>query len=200
MTNEKDTLPETTVAETSGTVSKTKAVIEAARRRNQVEQAMAEVLTPTQPSSMPTDEDMVAGLRERAEVQASARPQSANGTSDGNIDIEAMGDVKGDGGDASQYADDDPAKRFGVPVYQHGLAATREGADELAPIQQQAFGQRMSARTQAELDRGKQALNGGSASSRSTVAVTDANDDPDGEEGRKAAERKAAADKKASSK
>lgn len=199
MTTEKETLPETTVAETTGgTVSKTKAVIEAARRRNQVEQAMAEVLTPVSPSSVSTDEDVIGGLKDRAEVQAAARPQSANGTSDGKIDIEAMGDVKGDGGDASQYADDDPAKRLGVPVYQHGLAATRDGADELAPIQAQVTGARLSSRTQAELSRGEKAL-GGSTSTRATV-VTDAKEDPDGDEGRKAAERKAAADKKATSK
>lgn len=93
-------------------------------------------------------------LKESAQQMADAKPQSQHGTLDG-IDIEAMGDVKGDGGDAKDYDDGDPHKALGVPTYVHGLNESRGGENTALPRET-----RLSERTLAEQDRGAEVAKG----------------------------------------
>lgn len=185
------------------TVSKTQELVEAARRRKDVEEAAATSTAPASPLARDNlSEEELGVMKSGAEERISVRPQAVNQSLTGELDINAMGDVKGDGGDAMNYDDGDPAKKLGVPTYQHGLAETRLGGDVLTSAVQERE-TRQSARTQAELERGRKAL-GDAKISRETArtgrtVVTDASDDPDGDAGaRKAeAEAKAEADRKA---
>lgn len=196
----------------TNTVSKTQQLVEAARKRKQAEEELAKETATAKPRAADNmTEEQVDGLRNKAEEQAATKVQAVAGSLAG-IDIEAMGDVKGDGGDAKDYKDSDPAKALGVPVYEHGLNATKDGVDVLAPALSEArvFGERHSQRTQAELDRGAAAIEGArhtrAEASRSTrTVVTNAEDDPDGEKAKAAlaakeaeddAKKKAAASKK----
>lgn len=148
----KDIKDTTTVG---STVSKTKELIEAARKRNEIEQANADApVGDSRPQARFSDEELDQ-LKADAEIMAEGKVQAKAGTLDGSIDVEAMGDVKGDGGDAKNYDDDDPAKGLGVPTYIHGLHETKGGAEtSLAPET------RISARTAAEQARGKEVLQG----------------------------------------
>lgn len=75
--------------------------------------------------------------RADAEKLADLKVQARDGTLDGKIDIDAMGDVKGDGGDAKDYDDGDPDKRLGVPVWEHGLKSIKNGVDDTAALVEQ---------------------------------------------------------------
>ncbi len=190
-----------------GTVSKTKELIEAARKRNEIEQANADAPVGDSRPQANFSEEELDQLKADAELMAEGKVQAKAGTLDGSIDVEAMGDVKGDGGDAKDYADDDPAKALGVPVYEHGLNETQNGADRFANTS--IDDNRVSKRTQAEIERGRTALSdrteAPSASRRSErstsrTVVTDANDDPDGEKGKAKAEAEAKAKEEAEKK
>lgn len=89
-----------------------------------------------------------------AELAAETRVQSRDGTLTGEIDVTAMGDVKGDGRDANEYPDSDPAKALGVPTYEHGLHADPQDNAE-APVPRVT---RISEKTRLERERGRQAI------------------------------------------
>jgi hypothetical protein len=170
------------------TLSKTQELIEAARLRNKAEQEVAE--TPKNPVTKNNlSDEEVEVMREGAEKRAAVKVQAKAGSLTGVIDVDAMGDVKGDGGDAKDYADNDPAKALGVPVYQHGLGATKDGVDEYAGSET-VYGHRTSARTNAELERGREALAGVKASRAAARAVPSRTvvTDVDDTDGSKAAE------------
>lgn len=153
-----------------GTVSKTKELIEAARKRNEIEQANADApVGDSRPQASFSDEELDQ-LKADAELMAQGKVQAKAGTLDGTIDVEAMGDVKGDGGDAKNYEDGDPAKALGVPTYIHGLHETKGGQEtSLAPET------RISARTIAEQQRGAEVIKGhGEARDRARKAATEA--------------------------
>lgn len=159
MTDEKvttqDGKPVKDTTTVGSTASKTKELIAAAKKRNEIEQANADAPVGDQrPQARFTDDELDL-LKTDAEKMAEGKVQAKAGTLDGSIDVEAMGDVKGDGGDAKNYDDDDPAKALGVPTYIHGLHETKGGTEtSLAPET------RISARTLAEQSRGKEVLQG----------------------------------------
>lgn len=181
---------------TGGNKSKAQELVEAARRRNQIEQEVAEGSEDQAPGGVPKDPEIREAMKDAAEDKAGVKPQAVAGSLDG-IDVEAMGDVKGDGGDAKNYEDGDPDKALGVPNYVHGLnesKATGESVTEAASRET-----RISKRTEAEMQRGREALGRKEESrahaAKGRVTVTDADDDPKGEKG-KAASEKAARSKK----
>lgn len=187
----KDTETKPTISEVDVS-TKAQQLAEAAKRRNLVEQeANKSRLAGNAPENR--DEDYVEGKREAGEELASQRPQAVASSLAG-IDPEAMGDVKGDGGDAKNYDDGDPAKALGVPTYEHGLGEnTTDGSLEAG--QRRVLGEKLSERTRAEQERGQRALQGRGESAKATrssrTVVTDADDDPDGENGKLEAEAKA---------
>lgn len=182
------------------TASKTKELVEAARRRNEIEQANADAPVGDSRPQARFSDDELDQLKESAETMAEGKVQAKAGTIDGAIDIEAMGDVKGDGGDAKNYDDDDPAKALGVPTYIHGLHETKGGQETSIPPET-----RISARTAAEQARGAEAIRdhgaardraqklGASERRKSRTVVTDA--EQTDEEIRARAEAEAAARK-----
>lgn len=191
---------------TEDTRSKAEKLLEANRKRKLAEEANMEANEPTdlQRDNLNKEDEATKEQKiEAAEKRAEIKVEAMAGSLTGDIDVEAMGDVKGDGGDAKDYADDDPAKALGVPVYEHGLAATREGTDVYSPAAEQAIegDTRVSARTRAELQRGKEALAGRTPAEdkservRTRTVVTDADADPDGDKGKAKAEAKAKAAK-----
>lgn len=140
------------------TASKTQELVAAAKKRQEIEKANQEQTQPVTPANRLRDnltDDELDSVKAAAEEQAEGKVQAKAGTIDGTVDIEAMGDVKGDGGDAKDYDDDDPAKALGVPVYEHGLAEIRGGVDTI-----QATETRLSKRTALEQSRGKEVLDG----------------------------------------
>lgn len=154
------------------TVSKTKELVEAARKRKELEQANSIAQPKTVEQRFSDDE--LNQLKADAELMAEAKVQAKSGTIDGVIDIEAMGDVKGDGGDAKDYDDNDPDKALGVPVFIHGLHETRGGVDTITAV---AGETRVSARTRAEQQRGKEIVEGKEADRASRVRTETATDD-----------------------
>jgi hypothetical protein len=140
------------------TGSKTQELVAAAKKRQEIERTNQEntpvVSTASRLKDNLTDEELDT-VKAAAEEQAEGKVQAKAGTIDGTVDIEAMGDVKGDGGDAKDYDDGDPAKALGVPVYEHGLAEIRGGVDTI-----QATETRLSKRTALEQARGKELLEG----------------------------------------
>lgn len=176
------------------TASKTQQLAEAARLRTKVEREAAESVAPAKEANTEANEEIKANKREHAEDLASIRPQAIDKSLDG-IDPDAMGDVKGDGGDAKNYPDGDPDKALGVPTYEHGLKEDRVGGG-LNRAVNTAFGHRQSSRTQDEMNRGKEAIGQAKTSRpaprKGSTVVTDANEDPDGDNGKTAAEKRAA--------
>lgn len=179
--------------------SKAEELVEAARRRNLAEQEAAE--NNGADGNTAEDEAAKEGMKDAAETLASIKPQAVAGSLAG-IDVEAMGDVKGDGGDAKNYADNDPDKALGVPTYAHGLSEDTARGPYFAgtSVQDGEVGgdTRISKKTELELRRGREAISNKAAESRdiarrSRVSVTDATDDPTGEKGRIAAEQAAKA-------
>lgn len=139
-------------------MSKTDELAKAAEKRHEIQKKIAEDTQPAPPPARAEDrmtDAELEGLKEKAEVQAEHNVQGRAGTLTGEIDIEAMGDVKGDGGDAKYYDDDDPAKALGVPVYEHGLNQTKGGVDEVVRAATKA---EPSASTKAEMERGARAV------------------------------------------
>jgi hypothetical protein len=184
----------TSTVTTGGNKSKAQELVEAARRRNQIEQEIAEgedADTTNEPAT--TEEEKIAEeqKKEAAEELASAKPQAVAGSLDG-LDVEAMGDVKGDGGDAKNYADNDPDKALGVPTFEHGLAENKATGDTPPEVLTET---RISKRTEAELARGREAVatknEAREQATRGRVTVTDADDDPKGEKGKEAVEKAA---------
>lgn len=179
---------DTPVPGEGGAASKTKALIEAsrARQRNaaQVEEDNAETEKSKQEQNEQRVKELAEGRQELADVNVQARDKSLTG----EVDPMAMGDVKGDGGDAKDYDDNDPAKRLGITTAEHGLNVNRDGTDgEIAT----AFGHRVSKRTQDEMQRGRDNLADAKTERRhlekGTTAVTDAEEDEDGKKGDAAA-------------
>jgi len=150
------------------TSSKTKALIEAARAKNVAAQKEADA-TKTNPEAVRLTSEEETKQKEAAEANVKLNVQSAANSLTGSLDPEAMGDVKGDGGDAKNYADSDPDKALGVPTWRHGTAQTRDG-QPVATV----FGDNISERTRAEMDRGKKAL--GNRKSASPVGRTTVED------------------------
>lgn len=130
-------------------------VKKAAENRHEIDKQRVEDENQNKPIEKRFDETELGVLKESAQQMADAKPQSAHGTIDGKIDIEAMGDVKGDGGDAKNYADDDPDKAKGVPTYEHGLHEIKAGENVALPRET-----RISERTLAEQDRGAEVAKG----------------------------------------
>lgn len=120
--------------------------------------------------NLPVEERFAEGeglenLKEAGAQMAEAKPQSVHGTTEG-IDLEARGDVKGDGGDAKDYDDGDPDKYKSPPTYEYGLHETKAGENTALPRET-----RISDRTLAEQDRGAQVADGHRAARER--AVTD---------------------------
>lgn len=139
----------------TSTVSKTQELVEAARKRKEIEQANS-----TQPAKTPEQRFSDAELdqlKEDAEIKAEGKVQAKAGTITGKVDVEAMGDVKGDGGDAKDYDDNDPDKALGVPTYIHGLAETKGGVDTITAVDAENH---VTARTRAEQARGREVIEG----------------------------------------
>jgi hypothetical protein len=188
------------------TRSKAEKLIEANRKRKLAEEANQQANEPTDLQREDLNEEDEATKEQKieaAEKRAEIKVEAMAGSLTGDIDVEAMGDVKGNGGDAKDYEEGDPDKALGVPVYEHGLAATREGVDVFSPAAERAIeGEtRVSSRTQAELQRGREALENRKAPEKKTgraptrTVVTDAVNDPDGEQGKAKLEAKAKAAK-----
>lgn len=194
--------------------SKAEKLIEANRKRKEAEQANADANKSVEleredlnKEDQATKDQKIDAAEKRAEIKVEAMA----GTMDGNIDVEAMGDVKGDGGDAKDYDDGDPDKALGVPVYEHGLGATRDGGDVYSPAAEEALEgkeSRMSSQTKAEIEAGRAALEGRDNAERnrrrtqaeldgSRTVVTDDETDPEGDAGKAKAEAKARAKAKA---
>lgn len=198
MPKEKTPETETDLKPTVGEVdvsTKAQQLAEAAKRRNLVEQE-ANRSRKSGDNFDNRDEEAEQAKKEAGELLASQRPQAVAQSLAG-IDPDAMGDVKGDGGDAKEYDDADPAKALGVPTYEHGLKEhSTDGSIEAG--QRKVFGEKISERTRAEQERGRKAIEGRSASdtterraSATRTVVTDADADPDGKSGTKEAEAKA---------
>ena len=134
------------------TASKSQAIIEAAeaRARARAEKGEDQVNDTTRRYATEIED---ADL-EAAQKEADTRVQAAAQSMTGKVDVEAMGDVKGNGGDAKNYADGDPDKALGVPTYAYGLNDVKAGGAELNT----APGNVQSAKTKAEIDRGKKVL------------------------------------------
>lgn len=184
---------------TDKNVSKTQQLAEAARLRTKVEREAAEQNAPGLDPDREEDAKHVDAMIEAAEQNIAIRPQAVAASLTGKLDPEAMGDVKGDGGDAKDYPEGDPDRALGVPTYEHGLKEVRVGGDDLEAGKRAVSSQNLSPRTLAEMEAGKRAL-GSSKNARVSVksgatVVTDASEDPDGTAGATAAEKKAAAAK-----
>jgi len=150
------------------TTSKAAELVEAAKKRRELEQANS-----TQPPKTVEErfsDEELAQLKKDAEVMAAAKVQAKAGTMTGKLDVEAMGDVKGDGGDAADYDDGDPDKALGVPTYIHGLHETREGVDTVTAVAKENH---VSARTRAEQQRGKDVISGRAADREKAQASSD---------------------------
>lgn len=185
---------------------KSKELIEAAKRRAELnkkaeEEGNAPNRTGSNPETYMSDEE-IAVAKEGAQEIADLKVQARAGTIDGKIDIEAMGDVKGDGRDAKDYDDSDPDKALGVPTWAHGLHATQMGVETTEDLKRRAGETFISEQTLAEQEAGRQSIaraarrtsDEQAAGARKTI-VTDDELDPDGVEGKKRAE--AAAKKRA---
>lgn len=175
-------------------MSKAQKLAEAAKLRHKVEEEAAASSAPSGSMTAKVDEDVVEGKKEAAEELVRVRPQAVDKSLTGELDVEAMGDVKGDGGDAKDYDDGDPAKALGVPVYEHGLA--EHNADLDAGKRAALMGNQISERTRAEQERGQKALSNRRDADTSTkratrTVVTDADEDPDGDKGKTKAEKAA---------
>lgn len=92
-------------------------------------------------------------VKDAAQEEADTRVQSRANSLTGALDVEAMGDVKGNGGDAKNYDDADPDKALGVPTHQYGLNDIKGGA-----AVRRVFDDAQYAKTSAEIERGKKAL------------------------------------------
>jgi len=154
------------------TGDKTKELLEAARKRREIEQANSDQ-QPKVVEQRFSDEEL-ATMKEDAEKLAEGKVQAKAGTIDGTIDIEAMGDVKGDGGDAKDYDDGDPDKALGVPTYIHGLHETKDGVDTFTAVDNES---RISARTRAEQQRGREIVSGRNDERSKRVAAEEAREE-----------------------
>lgn len=179
----------------SSALSKTQEVVEAARKRAEAAKMVEEKNPPQKEGERHLTDEEREQMIDSAEKMAEGKVQSRAGTLTGKIDVEAMGDVKGDGRDAKDYDDGDPDKRFGVPTYEHGLKATKAGVDESTETSPSLVKDNISPRTKAEMDRGSKALSerksSAEAARRNTrTTVTDINDDPEGKKGASEASKK----------
>lgn len=179
--------------------NKTQRLVEAAKTRMKAEREINENTdTRTETNQTAEDERVEDNRIEAAKELAKAKVQARANTMDGKIDVEARGDVKGDGGDAKDYADDDPDKALGVPVYEHGLSEVTVSGEKFGNSKT-LFGDRISSRTREEMERGRKAVSSSRTSrksetrrpSQTRTAVTDADEDPDGDKGAAEAKRKA---------
>lgn len=187
------------------TESKTQKLVDAAKERARLaKEADEKGNTDTVQTGRASDnlsDNAIETMKEGAEEMAELKVQSRANTLDGEIDVEAMGDVKGDGRDAKDYPDDDPDKALGVPVYEHGLHATSGGVDETEELRRRAEPEtRQSKRTQEEMQRGKEVLTTRTPTSRATTRQTEgkAEDKTNADvEAERQAERKAKAEAEA---
>jgi|GEM_PF-5880017 len=173
-------------------VSKAEELLKAARERANIAEETDKAKAETEKADARVQDQVAENKRAAAaDEKIEGRVQARAASLTGEVDPDAMGDVKGDGRDAKDYPDDDPDKYLGVPTYEHGLAATN--ADN-------PYGTRQSERTRAEIERGRQLLEAKKSSrereapkagTRTRTVVTDADEDPKGEEGAKKAEAKA---------
>lgn len=135
-------------------MTKEQKVKEAAETRHEIDKERLEQDDPNLPVEKRFEGEALDTLKDSGAEMASAKPQSEHGTLDG-IDIEARGDVKGDGGDAKDYDDGDPDKYKSPPTYEYGLHETKAGENTALPRET-----RISDRTLAEQDRGAQVAEG----------------------------------------
>lgn len=99
------------------------------------------------------DTEISDEAKEGAQAEADTRVQSRANSLTGAVDVEARGDVKGNGGDAKNYPDGDPDKYLSPTTAEYGLNDLKGGA----PVR--GVGDNtVSAKTQAEISRGKEAL------------------------------------------
>lgn len=101
------------------------------------------------------NEDELDTFKDAAAEKAEGKAQAKAHIADGKVDLEARGDVKGDGGDAKDYPDDDPDKYKSPPTYEYGLNETRAGVDVSRPREEV-----ISDRTAAEQARGAETQKG----------------------------------------
>ncbi len=141
------------------TKSKAAELLAAARARNE----KAVELDKNEPAKSAVEEqakepEIVAQKIAAAEEMAETRVQAKAGTLTGEIDVEAMGDVKGDGRDAKDYPDSDPDKHLGVPTYEHGLASNKPLDQPDDNLSSGVVGARTNSRREAEIARGRERI------------------------------------------
>lgn len=135
--------------------SKADELLAAARARNQQAKEADDKNPKTPLDEQEKKPETVEAKIAAAEQMAETRVQAKAGTIDGTIDVEAMGDVKGDGRDAKDYPDTDPDKQLGVPVYEHGLHRTPADNTDLSTG---VVGARNSTKRDAEIARGREII------------------------------------------
>lgn len=145
-------------------MAKEEEVKKAAEVRHDIDKDRLESENANLPVEKRFDENELGTLKDAAVEKAAAKPQSVHGTLDG-IDVEARGDVKGDGGDAKDYDDGDPDKYKSPPTYQYGLDEIKAGENTALPRET-----RISDRTAAEQSRGAEVQKGHSSARERAVA------------------------------
>lgn len=177
---------------------KTQRIVEAAKNRTRAEREVAERNGPVTEENR-FDEAEQAQMQESAQKMADLKPQAAAGTIDGEIDLEARGDVKGDGGDAKNYDDGDPDKYVSPTTAEYGLSEDTVRGPYFAGTS--ALGDRnISEQTRAEMERGRKVVDGrGGSRSRPTTrtVITDDSDDADAINAKARADAKAKAEREA---
>jgi hypothetical protein len=141
------------------TKSKAEELLAAARARNQ----KAEAIDQKEPAKSAVEKEakepeIVEQKIAAAEEMAETRVQAKAGTLTGEIDVEAMGDVKGDGRDAKDYPDTDPDKHLGVPTYEHGLGSNKPLDQPDDSLSSGVVGARTNSRREAEMARGRERI------------------------------------------
>lgn len=137
---------------------KAQRIAEAAKNRTQAERELAKVEGTDKPKAKPTVEEELAQM-DAMIAAGKIKPQALAGTMEGEIDLAARGDVKGDGGDAKNYADSDPDKYLSPTTAEYGLNEDRATGVSVTTIAARS-GQVISERTRQEMDRGAQVVKG----------------------------------------
>lgn len=178
---------------------KTQRIVEAAKARTRAEREVAERHNAPTPENRLSDEER-AQMEESAQKMADLKVQPRAGTIDGDIDLEARGDVKGDGGDAKDYDEGDPDKYVSPTTAEYGLAEDTVRGPYFAGTTALTGDDNISERTRQEMSRGREVVDGrgGNRSRPRTRTVVSDDNDTDAEKAmaKARAEEKAKADAK----
>lgn len=138
--------------------TKTQRIVEAAKARTRAEREVAERHNAPTPENRLSDEER-AQMEESAQKMADLKVQPRAGTIDGDIDLKARGDVKGDGGDAKDYDEGDPDKYVSPTTAEYGLAEDTVRGPYFAGTEAMTDGN-VSERTKREMSRGREVVEG----------------------------------------